>query len=68
MHRRGVLVALAVVVLVAGAVVAWRLLTRPTDYERAVAWLPEDSLRVTWTDWAAVRADVGAPGPGGPAT
>lgn len=64
MHRRGVLVALAVVVLVAGAVVAWRLLARPTDYERAVAWLPEDSLRVTWTDWAAVREDVGAPGPG----
>jgi len=59
-----VLVALAVVVLVAGAVVAWRLLSRPTDYERAVAWLPEDSLRVTWTDWAAVRADVEAPEPG----
>lgn len=64
MHRRGVLVALAVLVLVAGAVLAWRLLARPGDYERAVAWLPEDSLRVTWTDWAAVRADVGAPGPG----
>ena len=56
--------ALAVVVLVAGAVVAWRLLARPTDYERAVAWLPEDSLRITWTDWAAVRDDVGAPDAG----
>lgn len=64
MHRRGVVVALAVVVLVAGAVVVWRLLAREDDYERAVAWLPEDSLRVTWTDWAAVRSDVGAPGPG----
>lgn len=64
MHRRRVLLVLAVVVLVAGGVVAWRVLARPTDYERAVAWLPEDSLRVTWTDWAAVRAEVGAPRPG----
>ncbi|HEX4978251.1 MAG TPA: hypothetical protein VFV40_10345, partial [Nocardioides sp.] len=64
MHRRGVLLTLAAVVIVAGAVVAWRLLDRPTDYERAVSWLPEDSLRVTWTDWAAVREDVGAPAPG----
>lgn len=64
MHRRVVLVALTVLVLVAGAVVAWRLMDRPGPYERAVGWLPEDSLRVTWTDWAAVRADVGAPPPG----
>lgn len=48
-----------VVLLVAAALIAWRLLDRPTDYERAVGYLPPDTLRVTYTDWAAVRSAAG---------
>jgi hypothetical protein len=56
-HRR---VALAVagltaIALVVAAVVAWRAVTR-SDFERAVAMLPGETLRATWTDWAQVRA------------
>jgi hypothetical protein len=54
-HRRVLVVAVVVVVLVAGALVAWRLLDRESDFERAVGYLPPDSLRVTWIDWSAVR-------------
>lgn len=67
MHRRVVVVGLAVVLVVAVAVGAWfgwRALQR-TAYEQAVAWMPESTLRATWTDWAAVRSladgtDLGA--------
>jgi hypothetical protein len=59
-RRRLRLVAAAVglVVLVAAGVVVWRLLDRPTDYERAVGYLPPDTLRASWTDWAAVRSSA----------
>lgn len=67
MHRRGLAVGLVLVVLAvvaAGAWFGWRALQR-TDYERAVTLLPEETLRATWTDWAAVRSladgsDLGA--------
>ena len=48
-----------VLVLVAGGVVAWRMLDRPSDYERAVGYLPPSTLRATYTDWAEVRAAAG---------
>lgn len=48
--------AAALLLLVAGGLVAWRFLDRPSDVERAVASLPEDTLRASYTDWAAVRA------------
>jgi hypothetical protein len=41
-----------------GGVVAWRLLDRPNDYERAVGYLPPSTLRATYTDWAAVRTEA----------
>lgn len=44
-----------VAVLVAGAWWGWRA-TQRTSYQQAVAWLPEATLRATYTDWAAVRA------------
>jgi len=50
-----------VLLLVAGgAVAAWWLWPRPTDFERALALLPADTQRVTWTDWAGVREELGA--------
>ncbi len=48
-------VALALVGAVAvGAWFGWQTLSR-TSYERAVATLPESTLRATYTDWASVR-------------
>ncbi|MDT0202545.1 hypothetical protein [Nocardioides sp. AE5] len=40
--------------------VAWLLWPRATDFERAAAMLPAETLRVTWTDWDSVRDEVGA--------
>jgi hypothetical protein len=56
-HRRVVVVAvtLALVVVAAGAWFGWRAASR-TSYEQALAWLPESTLRATWTDWAEVRS------------
>ena len=57
--RGRVVVAVVVVaVLVAAGVVVWRALDRPGDYERAVGYLPPDTLRASWTDWAAVRSSA----------
>ncbi|MGZ8744639.1 MAG: hypothetical protein ACXWXO_17105 [Nocardioides sp.] len=55
-RRRVVLVTVLVLVLAAGGLLAWRLLDRPSDYERAVGYLPSSTLRATYTDWAAVRS------------
>ncbi|GAB2854596.1 hypothetical protein [Nocardioides pacificus] len=63
MTRRTGLVALAVVVvlaLVAGAVVAlgWWRESQRTELERAARMAPDSTLRLSWTDWAAVRAEL----------
>ena len=55
-RRQVVLAAVLALVLVAAGVVAWRLLDRPGDYERAVGYLPQSTLRATYTDWAEVRS------------
>jgi hypothetical protein len=54
-RRRIVLSAVLVMALGLAAAVAWRMLSRPTDYERAVGSLPAGTLRATYTDWSAVR-------------
>lgn len=59
-----VIVLAVLLALVVGGVVGWRLLTAKSDYERAVALLPESTLRVSYTDWRAVRAAGDAPAPG----
>ncbi|MGH3362233.1 MAG: hypothetical protein ACRDOM_07215, partial [Nocardioides sp.] len=52
-----------VVVLVISLVVAgalWWRSAQLTDLQRAVADAPPGSERLTWTDWAAVRTELGA--------
>lgn len=58
---RWLLVGVVVIALVAATVVVWRL-TRDDDsrFEAALALAPDSSERFSWTDWAAVRAEVGA--------
>jgi hypothetical protein len=59
--RRPVLIGLLCLALV-GALAAglwwWRSL-RMSDLERAVSVVPADSARLSWTDWAGVRAELG---------
>lgn len=56
--------AVVVALLVLG-VLTWRLLDRSTDYERAASYLPAGTLRVTYTDWDAVRASADGESLGG---
>ena len=53
---------LALVLFAAVAVVGWRWWQdrHRTDLERAVAYAPADTARFSWTDWAAVRGELGA--------
>lgn len=56
----GALLALVLLVSVAVVGVRWWQERHRTDLERALAYAPSDSQRFSWTDWAAVRADLGA--------
>ncbi|MCF6376210.1 hypothetical protein L2K70_01190 [Nocardioides KLBMP 9356] len=60
MPRRAVAALAAVLVVVAGALVAWRLLAPTTPIEEALGYVPADASRVSWTDWGAVRRELGA--------
>jgi len=62
MTVRGVLVAaLALVVAVAAGLVVWQLAFDDDrgELERAVAMAPGDAARMSWTDWAGVRRELG---------
>lgn len=67
MRRRlttAIAVVLVVALLAAAAFVAvrwWRDRDR-TDLERATAFAPADAERLSWTDWAGVRAELGSSG------
>lgn len=67
MRRRlttAILVVLVVALLAAAALVAvrwWNDRDR-TDLERATAFAPADAERLSWTDWAGVRAELGSRG------
>lgn len=50
---------LVLVALGAVAGVRWWRDSRGTDLQRALAYSPEASERFAWTDWAAVRAELG---------
>ena len=53
------LVVVLVAALVVGALWWWREHDR-TDLERAASMAPPDAERISWTDWEAVRREVGA--------
>jgi hypothetical protein len=57
---RLVLGGVLVVALVAGGLGGWWWTQRPPEFARAVGLAPADTERVGWTDWAAVREDLGA--------
>lgn len=60
MHRRvAVLSVVAVLVVALAGVVTWRVLARKSAYEQAVAWLPQSTLRVSFTDWTQVQQMAG---------
>lgn len=61
MQKRRLIVVGAVLTLVAAVaigVVIWQRQNR-TDLERALAFLPSETLRVAWTDWHGVREELG---------
>ncbi|NYE35907.1 hypothetical protein F4692_001011 [Nocardioides cavernae] len=65
MPRRLLAVLVAAVVVAVGAVVVLRLLGPGTPLAQALARAPEATSRASWTDWAAVRRELGADvGPG----
>ena len=60
MRARQLLVGAIVVALLAAAgVVVWRVTHRGSDFARAVSLAPAGTARIGWTDWAAVRAQLG---------
>lgn len=50
----------AVLVLLVGGLVGWRLLSPATPLARAMSLVPADTTRFSWTDWAGVRSELGA--------
>ncbi|HEX5860639.1 MAG TPA: hypothetical protein VFY58_02285 [Nocardioides sp.] len=51
--------ALVVLALVVAGLLWWRS-AQLTDLQRAIAVTPPDAQRLSWTDWAAVREELGA--------
>jgi hypothetical protein len=55
----------AVLLLLVGGLVGWRLLGTSTPLARAMSLVPADTTRFSWTDWAGVRRELGTDaGPG----
>ena len=61
MRKRLVIAGIGVLVvaLAAGGVLWWRA-SRSTELQRATAMAPDDAARLSWTDWAGVRRELGA--------
>ena len=47
------------VALVAGGFLWWRA-SQQTELQRATSMAPDDAARLSWTDWAGVRRELGA--------
>src|SRR3546814_19402016 len=59
--RRRVALGTALAVLLGAlAWVGYAVWLRPTEFERASSLLPASTLRVTWTDWAGLRDELGS--------
>lgn len=48
----------AVLLLLVGGLVGWRLLGTSTPLARAMSLVPADTTRFSWTDWAGVRREL----------
>lgn len=60
--RRRVVVAVVVIALVIGALVAFKTLRdRGSSFDEAMSAVPESTLRFSFTDWAEVRARLNLP-------
>lgn len=59
-RRVALLTGVALLVVAAGAVVGYAVWPRGGEMEQAVSRLPDSTLRVTWTDWAGIREELGA--------
>ncbi|PKH37729.1 hypothetical protein SAMN05192575_101751 [Nocardioides alpinus] len=60
MPRRAAVALVAVALVVVAGLVSWRLLTPDTAMEQGLSLAPADTSRVSWTDWEAVRRELGA--------
>ena len=63
MSKRHVLTAAVVLVLIAAATLVglrWWQGSQRSDLERAAGFAPYDAQRLSWTDWADIRAEVDA--------
>ena len=64
MSRRATLALVACVVVVGALAVAgglaWRARGPSSELGRAVAMAPADTVRLSWTDWAGVRRELGS--------
>ena len=59
--------ALLVLALVVAGLLWWRS-AQLTDLQRAVGYAPPDAQRLSWTDWASVREELGSDVTGGSGT
>ena len=64
-RRVTLLTALLVLVVAAGAVVGYVVWPRGSEFQRAAGLLPDQTLRVSWTDWAGLRDEIGVTDPAG---
>ena len=60
MSRRAVVTVAAVLVVVAAALAAWRVLAPTTPLADALTFVPDATSRATWTDWEGVRRQLDA--------
>ena len=60
MSRRAVITVTAVLVVVAAALAAWRVLSPTTPLADALAYAPDATSRASWTDWEGVRRQLDA--------
>lgn len=62
MPRRRLVISLVALAVIAAlvAVMAYVVWPRGSELEEAASRLPDSTLRVTWTDWAGVRAELDA--------